>query len=68
MVITLVAATNKKFIDIPVEKIKECQMSIIDYIHEKYPQIPATIEREKVLDDTTKQQILDAVDEYKKTI
>lgn len=68
MVITLVAATNKKFIDIPVEKIKGCQMSIIDYIHEKYPQIPATIEREKVLDDTTKQQILDAVDEYKKTI
>lgn len=66
MVITLVAATGRKFSDVPVDDVKAYQLSLIKYINENYSHIPAIIEREKDLDDETKQQILEAVDEFKK--
>lgn len=66
MVITLVAAENRKFMDIPVEKIKQYQMDLLEYMNTNYQQISASIENEKVLDDCTVEQILDAVDEFKK--
>lgn len=66
MVITLVAATNKKFIDVPVNNIKQFQLDMLDYISEKYSQIITTIESSKTLDDDIKEQILNAVDEFKK--
>lgn len=66
MVITLVAATGRKFVGIPTEQIKASQMAIIDYINKNHPEIPEDIERSKVLEDETRMQILDAVDEYKK--
>lgn len=66
MVVTLVAATNRKFVDVPVDNIKEFQMNMLEYVNSTYPQIPTTIERDKVLDDDVKEQILSAVDEFKK--
>lgn len=66
MVITLVSAVNKKFVDVPVDKIKTYQTDMLDYINSTYPQISAFIEQEKVLEDDIKQQILDAVDEFEK--
>lgn len=66
MVITLVAAVNKKFTDIAVDKIKAYQMDMLDFINASYPQIPAFIEKEKVLEDDIKEQILNAADEFKK--
>ncbi|MCM1115811.1 MAG: F0F1 ATP synthase subunit alpha [Clostridium sp.] len=68
MVITLVAATGRRFVDVPVDKIKQIQMDMIEYISDNYPNIADTIEREKVLDEDVREQILDAVDEFKKTI
>lgn len=66
MVVTLVAATNRKFVDVPVEEIKSYQTDMLEYIASAYPQISATIEKDKVLDDDIKEQILNAVDNYKK--
>lgn len=66
MVITLVAAVNKKFTDIAVDKIKAYQMDMLDFINASYPHIPAFIEKEKVLEDDIKEQILNAADEFKK--
>lgn len=66
MVITLVAATEKHFMSVPVEKIKAFQMDMLEFISTNYPEIPNAIEREKVLDDDIKAQILNAVAEFKK--
>lgn len=66
MVVTLVAATGKKFVDIPVNEIKAFQMDLLDYVNTNYPQISSAIERDKVLDDDIRQQILTAADEFKK--
>lgn len=66
MVITLVAASGKKFMDVPVDKIKAFQKEMLEYISVQFPQITACIEREKILDDSIREQILDAVDEFKK--
>ena len=65
MVITLVAATGRKFVDVPVNEIKSFQADMLEYIDSNYPQISSTIERDKVLDDDIKEQILDAADEFK---
>lgn len=66
MVITLVAATGKKFMDVPVDEIKQFQMEMLEYIDTHYSDISASIERHKVLEDDIKEQILNAVDEFKK--
>lgn len=66
MVVTLVAATGKKFVDVPVNDIKTFQMDLIDYINTNYPQISSMIERDKQLDDDIREQILNAADEFKK--
>ena len=66
MVITLVAATGKKFMDVPVDEIKQFQMEMLEYIDTHYSDIFASIERHKVLEDDIKEQILNAVDEFKK--
>ncbi len=65
MVITLVAATGRKFLDIPVNEIKSFQADMLEYIDSNYPQIANAIERDKILDDDIKEQILNAADEFK---
>ncbi len=65
MVITLVAATNKKFIDVEPEKIKSTQTELLEFMDARYEHIVSEIEQHKVIDDGIKQQILDAVDEFK---
>ncbi len=66
MVITLVVATGRRFMDIPVNKIKQFQMDMLEYINSNYAGIVSTIETDKVLEDYIREQILDAVDEFKK--
>lgn len=66
MVITLVAATGKKLLDVPTESVKDFQLGLIGYINDNYSNISADIENKKVLGDDIKQQILDAADEFKK--
>ncbi|MBR2133223.1 MAG: F0F1 ATP synthase subunit alpha [Eubacterium sp.] len=66
MVITLVAATNKSFVGVDVEKIKPMQMSMLEYFDTKYLSIAEDIEQHKTLDDNIKTQIIAVVEEYKK--
>lgn len=66
MVITLVAATGKRFMDVPINKIKKFQMDMLEFINTDYSHIGSTIESIKLLDDDIKEQILTAVDEFKK--
>lgn len=65
MVITLIAAEEGRFMDVEVSKIKDFQGKMLDYLNTAYPQISASIERDKQYDDDVKQQILNAVDEFK---
>lgn len=66
MVITLVAATNKKFVNVPVNDIKKYQMNLLDFISTNYSEIPNLIEQDKILDDDTKSRILVAADKFEK--
>lgn len=64
MVVTLVCATGRKFVDVPVNEIKAYQMDLLEYVNSNYPQISSTIERDKQLDDDIREQILTAADEF----
>ena len=66
MVFTLVGATGRKFVDIPTEDTKKFQNKMLAYMNENYSQLVNTIEQEKVLEDGTREQILEAIDEFKK--
>lgn len=66
MVITLVAATNKKFINVPTNEIKQYQMNLLDFISTNYSEIPNLIEKEKILDDDIISRILEAADKFEK--
>lgn len=63
-VVTLVAAIGKKFVGVPAADIKKYQGAMLDYFAENKSDIMSEIESLKVLDDSLKQQILNAVDEF----
>lgn len=66
-VVTLVAATNKIFIDVPIEKVKRFQMEMIDFFSGMHKDIFDALNTQKVLTDELKQQIIDVAGEFKKT-
>lgn len=66
-VIIIYAVTKKYVIDIPVDKILTFQDGVFDFIDTKYPQIPETIAKTKVLDEDTEKLLISAIEEFKKT-
>ncbi len=66
-VITLVAATNRLMMDVETAKVKEFQMDMLAYFDREHPQIGQTLEEKKVLDDGLKEQIIEAVKQFKET-
>lgn len=66
-VIIIYAVTKKYVIDIPVDKILAFQDGLFDFIDTKYPQIPETIAKTKVLDEDTEKLLISAIEEFKKT-
>ncbi len=66
MVISLVAATNKKMVNVSVDEIKKFQFGLLEYIGNVHSEISDEIENKKVLSDEMKDAILSAADEYKK--
>ncbi len=64
-VITLVVATAKGFIDIPLTEIKRYQMALLDYIREHHGEIITELEETKTLTDELRQAVLTAAEEYK---
>ena len=63
-VITLILATNKKFIDLEIKGIKEYQMEILRYFDEEYPEIGKQIDEKKDIDDELINRILTVFEKY----
>lgn len=64
-VITLVAATNRTFANLPVEQIKGFQGEMLEFIHRSHAEIVNDLETNKTLDDSLKADIIAAVDEFR---
>ena len=64
-VITLCAATHKVMQDIPVKKIKQFQMDMLEYFHKEHPEIITELTATKRLADETQKAIWDAAEDFK---
>ena len=60
-VITLVAATNRIFLDVDVKKTKEVQLGMLDFFKAEHEDIVDEINEKKVLDDALTERIVEAV-------
>ena len=67
-VITLVAATNRIFLDVDVKKTKEVQLGMFDFFKAEHEDIVDEINEKKVLDDALTERIVEAAKEYKSRI
>lgn len=67
-VITLVAATNRIFLDVDVKKTKEVQLEMLDFFKAEHEDIVDEINEKKVLDDALTERIVEAAKEYKSRI
>lgn len=67
-VITLVAATNRIFLDVDVKKTKEVQLGMLDFFKAEHEDIVDEINEKKVLDDALTETIVEAAKEYKSRI
>lgn len=65
-VIILVAANNKLLLDVEPKQVKAFVNDMLDYFEAKQSALIDKINKEKVLDDDTISQIINAVKEYKK--
>ena len=67
-VITLCAATHKKFMGIPKKDIKKFQMTMLERIRSSHPEIYQNLHEGKDLTEEITSQMLAAVDEVKATL
>ena len=67
-VITLVAATDRIFLDVDVKKTKEVQLGMLDFFKAEHEDIVDEINEKKVLDDALTERIVEAAKEYKSRI
>ena len=67
-VITLVAATGKLFIPVPVEKVKQTQLDMLEYFRNAKPELIRELEETKNLSDELKEKILEAAKEFMKRV
>ncbi len=67
-VITLVAATNKLFLNVDIKKVKQTQMDMLAYFKDTEPDVIKEIEEGKVLTDDLKEHILEAGKEFMKRV
>lgn len=65
-VITLVGAIGKKFINVPVEKIKKYQADMLEYFEDNCSDIVDEIQNGKTLTDELRNKILNAIDDFGK--
>ena len=64
-VITLVVATAKGFLGVPLNEIKQYQMGLLDDVRENHGEIITALEETKALSDELREAILTAAAEYK---
>ena len=61
------AGQNGYFDDVPVEKVKDCQGKMTDYLTSRKAQLMARIAKEKALNDALTADLKTAVTEFKQT-
>lgn len=66
-VITLCAANNKLFMEIPQKELKQFQMDMLQYVNDNHSEILRELEYQKVLTDELVEEILKAVKEMRKS-
>ena len=66
-VVTLCTATNKLMVYIDKSKIKKFQMDMLEHFNTMHKDVMEKIDKEKVLTDELKSQILDIANTFKKT-
>jgi len=64
-VIIIYAVTHKLLADIPVEKVKDFENKLVEFIEKHYPQISESIISSKDLDDHTAEMLKKAIEEFK---
>ena len=64
-VIIIYAATNKYLLDIAVSDITRFEKELFEFIDTKYPEIPASIAKEKVITDENEEALKKAIEEFK---
>jgi F-type H+-transporting ATPase subunit alpha len=67
-VILLYIATNKYLMDIPVKSVKKFSKDALEYIHEKFPQVPEAIRQTGDLKPDMEELLKKAVEECKATL
>jgi F-type H+-transporting ATPase subunit alpha len=60
------AGTNNYLMDIPVHHIKRFEKEFLEYMDTHHREVGKAIADNKVLDDKTKQELIQAIEEYKK--
>ncbi len=64
-VIIIYAATRKHLLDVAVEDILRFEKGLFEFISTKYPEIPESIQAEKVITDETEAKLVKAIEEFK---
>ena len=64
-VISLYAATNGYLDDLPVEAIRRFESELLDFIAERYPDVPANISQSKAMSDETAGTLKTAIAAFK---
>ena len=64
-VIIIYAATNRYLLDIEVKDILRFEKELFEFLDTKYPEIPASIAKEKQIVEETEQKLKSAITEFK---
>ncbi len=64
-VLIIYAATNKYLLDVPVEDITRFESEFFTFIDTKYPEIPESIARDKVISEEMEEKLIKALGEFK---
>lgn len=67
-IVSIFAATRKYLLDIPVAQIQAFEKGLLTYIDTAYSEIYETLRKTKVLDENTEQQLITAIQKYKKEV
>ena len=64
-IISLCAANNRMYMDVPVKELKKFQQDMLDYIENAAPELVKKIDEEKVVSDEMIEEIKKYVEEFK---
>ena len=64
-VLIIYAATNKYLLDVPVEDITRFESEFFTFIDTKYPEIPESIAKYKVISEEIEEKLIKAIGEFK---